>query len=1458
MADNIFQVESGYIPPPVSSYDGEFSNLNQRTGKGYQTWNKDGYQKYSGNFFCDNLHGHGEYVQLNGENSYMYQGTFYANNFEGYANVTYFNGDYFEGLFKHNKRFGPGVYTYPDGSQNVGLWYGSQLIKLSTVVNAEWVPKLANSSIAKVKLLKYKKLIPMRKEYDDAAKEILIKLNARPELVAMSDKLYNPNIRNFNSLFFDKKSYDEKFFGEMDCTIDVLNEDSDTTISNSRSSVVSPEPPKQYQADTVKDVLSYLLENVEIVERFPEEKRQPFLTKSVSNARKRFQLGNDAIIIDEILNDFLKELNYILSKPSIHRILIINKNVIQRSILHEQKSDLNLNLKKVTITDLVAWNNGEIYIDMLKHVFVHRKNEDSVCFSIAKLLSGDRRRFHSAGEMEKRCIQFLSYCSSGNENEAMRILKENNLNVDLCDARGNSGVIFASARDMWRVITILCDFGANIDFVNDEGLTALAICLLRYIGIQNNIKDWERAFIPDAVVTNEEEMQIKNWRPHVSLTNVNLLNTISFVESCAMPPEDLITEQYNRAGAALKAMADQDDAENEAVYEELRRIEIGMVFKKFQEPYTHSTDFKQNYLFSVKLPQYKFMKLKSSNKGVSIKDKSSEKCLRSDISSYKSKTRKKEENIAFVRNNKLGVVFKTLSVLLNCGADPNLTLVPLPALHLAIFSNDVLILETLMKANADPDITTQDEGLTALHMLAALPFIDDNLEMFHILLRNGANPNLRTNTYHWMQEKDKILGRREAIGDDLGKTPLQILSMRYDYINNEHIQKDMVNLLLDNGGNIHDTYLGHNALTLAILRGNLKLIMHYLKSGHIDPYKKLGENMGNATTILILKRYANTVSLETCRAIYELFFDHNVNPLVYIDGYGNSIEFMEAEYAMGSESKNSESYRKKQGKTNASRTLSTRVSFNKSSGPKRKLSPGDEIKKCLIECGKRMLQKHIQYEAFRNMKRFMMQLVPLENEVMITLSKFLPTRDLINLTQLLIHRGRLKPTATTFYLTATMLGLSKKYETTTRSKDKKYKSYDINLSPTEIIERLDWSENIPTVYYNMIEPELDTQTEKYKVCFYCLKKIEKDLIVCPLCGLVYFCCQECNKLSIKEWTVHKCNALFYDEQKQIRDYALQHGLEYRRSMLDDKLRELDMILREKYRRLLPDTGDIDGGEINFDKLGSYIFDKILNDSNFKEKMKNGLLGTGLSDLESKLKKEKLLGEKYRPEKKDISNLSLHSSRERIKKGKKESRESFTSKAKRTTSMESTGTKTKGESDRAGRDKSKSTSSGDRPKSKSPVTQKGDRSKSKDSQGISKIETLYRRDKNKGWQSKGDRSSKYAVYRHDVSKGEHTKYMRERYDREQTLFRQYKDKLGARDILDRKLGFAELDKMGKNFFEHFNTLPNKCQFLIERLSSLFPDIDFSTLFWPYVCYVDGQLYYRFLEERPVFLETYSNV
>jgi len=41
---------------------------------------------------------------------------------------------FFQGLYHSDQRFGPGVVTYPDGRQDVGLWLRERLLRLCTPV----------------------------------------------------------------------------------------------------------------------------------------------------------------------------------------------------------------------------------------------------------------------------------------------------------------------------------------------------------------------------------------------------------------------------------------------------------------------------------------------------------------------------------------------------------------------------------------------------------------------------------------------------------------------------------------------------------------------------------------------------------------------------------------------------------------------------------------------------------------------------------------------------------------------------------------------------------------------------------------------------------------------------------------------------------------------------------------------------------------------------------------------------------------------------------------------------------------------------------------------------------------------------------------------------------------------------------------------------------------------------
>ncbi|CAG9796368.1 unnamed protein product [Diatraea saccharalis] len=146
--DNVAKTEKSWNY--VEYYIGDKDDDGRRNGKGENHWSDErieikypltqlqSLEWYHGRHHRDTMHGFGEYRwrYLGPEGTHFtYEGYFYCNRMHGYGTMSYPDGKTFTGLFHSNIRWGPGIESQACLKQDVGVWRGTQLIRLT------WRPK---------------------------------------------------------------------------------------------------------------------------------------------------------------------------------------------------------------------------------------------------------------------------------------------------------------------------------------------------------------------------------------------------------------------------------------------------------------------------------------------------------------------------------------------------------------------------------------------------------------------------------------------------------------------------------------------------------------------------------------------------------------------------------------------------------------------------------------------------------------------------------------------------------------------------------------------------------------------------------------------------------------------------------------------------------------------------------------------------------------------------------------------------------------------------------------------------------------------------------------------------------------------------------------------------------------------------------------------------------------------
>ncbi|XP_054458909.1 ankyrin repeat and MYND domain-containing protein 1 [Anoplopoma fimbria] len=843
-------------------YEGGFEN-GFKHGEGRYTWRNGEF--YEGSFYKDYRHGDGLYCWPTG---HKFTGKFYLNRKEGYGQQLFPDGATFQGLYHVDQRFGPGVVGYLDGRNDVGLWLGDRLLRFCTSVEEGF--SLKN--------------FPEYAAYMDSA--------------AITDSLTQPP-----------------------------------------TSVLQQEARADSEVDTDRDQLS------------------------------------DEFILPAGIESYSTDGDHLPLPPGRRKEL--DQHFYGE--LWEPDSYLHQGYERDPLAPL------PLQPRMLAHIHKHRLQAGNVGWDVAAVLALNRESFGPKGPLEVSSELLIQHASRGDLQAVSQILQTGLVHYDVADSQGHSGLIAATVNCHNDVIQLLLDMGADVDKLNCEGMSALAVCHVLYYPFQslnttlaetpsktqdlrspsvcgNSPQISQVDFTTDTPRTAEK---LTEHILHHSSVGSNNSEQWAGINEPETPTDtgDLQEEEGNekegegegeesdgnetgREGKVKERIRGVDDSRGEEREMESRCDqtwengesevkEMQREFKKREEDVCsggretgsreeniqvreeeeedaenrvrndHEEDMKEREergsedvpgverfiqvldghiaLGSV---QWKERRAKAAGRDQQGKGKELTQKPTFDsacsVSSYtiqvteevmqrsaealsrtgfpqRSDTQETVRKMAAMKIEHR-VRLNTLKLLLERGADPNASRVPMPVLFLAIMAADTEAVRRLLLCGARTDIPLPPErkGLYPLHVAAALPG-PAGPRITELLLHAITDPDARACDQNEICEQDKIFMKAQesvSTNDDLnlkegGRTALHMACQRdSDYQNASKV----VALLLSHRASTDLLWSGHSPLSLAIASGN-DLAVEELLNGGADPNIPLGNRVGSALCALANVNY---------------------------------------------------------------------------------------------------------------------------------------------------------------------------------------------------------------------------------------------------------------------------------------------------------------------------------------------------------------------------------------------------------------------------------------------------------------------------------------------------------------------------------------------------------------------------------------------------------------------------
>ncbi|XP_030646954.1 ankyrin repeat and MYND domain-containing protein 1 [Chanos chanos] len=497
------------------------------------------------------------------------------------------------------------------------------------------------------------------------------------------------------------------------------------------------------------------------------------------------------------------------------------------------------------------WDDLPLQQRMQAHIHRHRFEAEQQRWNVTAVLAMNREGLGPKGPLELKSERLIKEASLGNLKNVNHILQDKRIHPDVSDAHGHTALIAATVNCHNDIINMLLDSGVDVNKLNSEGMSPLAVCSVLYYPVQSLQE------------TIAERAPVKVSK--------------AFSTSVGSPPErssenltDRPKDEFDKKLLDLACQSDQNEEnipqndvtsyENSDTIDQINEndgLSIDNPFQSFQDNNAESVDSKVEEDEELKEERpIQFLDrdtpvdlVPEHNKGIEIGTEDQKSVV--DVADGQSQvddptfdsaaslasfhiqvteeimretaevlygngtvpppdTQETLHRMALKKIEHQGR-WNTMKLLLRRGADPNASSIPMPVLFLAIKAGHIEAVHLLLGCGARTDISLPPEqkGLYPLHIAAALPG-DVGPKITEMLLHALADPDVKALDADEIFELDEAVDELLAGGADpnlpltrqVNSALCAVANIKYDCGTNPRNRIKLLEKLVKAGANV--------------------------------------------------------------------------------------------------------------------------------------------------------------------------------------------------------------------------------------------------------------------------------------------------------------------------------------------------------------------------------------------------------------------------------------------------------------------------------------------------------------------------------------------------------------------------------------------------------------------------------------------------------------------------------